>query len=110
LKENTTIRVLVKNCTAETIERGLKPAKLNAHVRLWTDGESIIVRLIPSGRHDLTAGTIVSDIIFKITALPGHNNRSILSLASTRFTYNGRSKEADGAIKPDARGGLTNIP
>jgi hypothetical protein len=61
--------------------------------------ESVIVKLMPSGRYDVTAGTFAQDIAVKVAAIPGHTSRSIIPLVSTRFTYNGKGKEADAAFK-----------
>ncbi|KAG0640424.1 hypothetical protein HOY80DRAFT_884733, partial [Tuber brumale] len=65
------------------------------------DLEAMIIRCMPSEVHERASRSFLIKLAFKIAALPGHSEDSILPVGSTRFSVPGkRSKEGDEGIKP----------
>jgi hypothetical protein len=106
LTEDTTIRLLFRWCSDEIVDRDTKNMKLGVHTRVWSDEDlkSVIIKLMPSGRHDVTVSSFAQNIVFKLAAIAGHTPQSLVPLASTYFTNNCRGKEGDAAFKCDTQG------
>jgi hypothetical protein len=100
-KTNITVRLGFQGCFIDTIDNELGKMKLGKHLRLWYDRnvESVIIKLMPSGAHDVTCGEFSRYITVKIAALPGQSMDSVVSMNTTRFEYGGRGKEADFALR-----------
>ncbi|KAG0633361.1 hypothetical protein HOY80DRAFT_896630 [Tuber brumale] len=76
----------IRSCVRFTYEHNLK---------------AMIIRCMPSEAHERASWSFMIKLAFKIAAIPGHSEDSILPVGSTRFSVPGkRSKEADGGIKP----------
>jgi hypothetical protein len=75
LKEDKMIWLLFRWCSNnEAVDEAVKNMKLGVHTRVWSDRdlESVIIKLMPSGRHDVTVGTFAAEIVFKSATIPRH--------------------------------------
>ena len=66
--------------------------------------KSLILKCMPGMPHETAGRTFYIQVLFKITAIPGHNTLSVASVGATRFEAPGkRSKEAVETIMPWTR-------
>ena len=93
----------------ERLDVELRKKGLRRHARFTyeEDINSLIVRLLPSKGHEIVDATFFANLLQKISTLPGHGLRSVVTTGATRFAVPGgiRSKEGNATLAPASRRG-----
>ena len=91
----------------ETIDQLVDPLRNRIALHVWWEGNctAAIIKLMPGDEHEIAIAHLANFLIYKILALPGHNNWSYTDTGSTRFIVEGRrSKEGDRGLRCSTRG------
>lgn len=111
--DGRTIYISVSGVLESTLDEVLGPLRNRIQLRVWWEGEAPagIITLMPSARHEFSAGRFISNIPAKIWRIPGHDVWSTSLVGASRYSVPGRrSKEGSGGLRCSTRVGAASWP